>query len=89
MKILTNLSAASTEGYLPEERGTITAVHDEPVSGFFRLARLTGNALVLSHGKTAVAIPLADLFQLAATHEPVLQQPQLVPEPEPAPAAQE
>ena len=82
MKIIGNLTAENvTEGDLPETRGVITAVHDEPVSGFFRSIKLTGDGIVIAKGNAAVAIPLAELLKLAEAHEELLCPPRLVPEP--------
>lgn len=75
MKILTQLTANASERDLPETRGSITAVHDEPVPGFFRQLRLTGTALVISRRDRAIAIPLPELFALAELHEPALTPP--------------
>lgn len=83
MTIITNLTGSSAPGFVPELRGVITAVHDEPVKGFFRCIKLTGNALLISKGNDVVAIPLDALTALAAAHAPALQPPQQVTNPAP------
>ncbi len=78
MKIISITKSTAVEGNLPEARGTLTQVHDEPVKGFFRRARLTGNALILERGDKAVGLPLAEVWKLAELHEPAMVPPKLV-----------
>lgn len=81
MKILSNLKATATEGAWTEPRGILQTIHDEPAKGFFRKATLGAGGLILERDKnTAVGIPLAELFALAAKFEPGL----LPPKPQPA-----
>jgi hypothetical protein len=81
MKIISILKAQSDEGIFPETRGTVTAVHDESIKGFFRKIRLTGNAVVISKGEATVVFPLTQLLRVAGE-----QEPQLLPPPPAAPA---
>lgn len=75
MKILTQLSATSTDGTFTESRGILQSVQDEPKPGFFRLVSLGGDGVQIRHADKVVAIPLSELLTLVQTHEPGLIPP--------------
>jgi hypothetical protein len=75
MIVLENLSAMRSELAYHEARGILQTVHEEPVPGFFRRATIGPAGVVLSSGDAEVAIPLAELFRVAAVHEPRLNPP--------------
>ena len=64
-------------------------IHDEAVSGFFRLVALGESGLIFSCGKERVAIPLPALWKLVEQHDAAFVPPKLVkaPLPEPFPPA--
>jgi hypothetical protein len=81
MIILTELTASAVQGEITELRGIIQCVQDEPVKGFFRTAKLGGNALYLTCGKNTVAIPREALFKLAESADPNFVPPAVKPQP--------
>lgn len=78
MKIITITKSTAADGQMAEARGVLTQVHDEPVPGFFRRVKLTGNALLLERHDHVVAIPLSEAWRIAEEHEPGLIPPRLV-----------
>ena len=84
MTLATQLTATPVEGTVADPRGTITAIHDEPVKGFFRRASLNGAGVVLQRGETKVIVPLAELWTLAEALEPALRPPAPIGNPQSA-----
>jgi hypothetical protein len=75
MKILTDLTAATTTESPEKPRNIARAMQDEPVAGFFRTISLGECGVVVHHGPVAVCIPPAELLRLAVTAEPLLAGP--------------
>lgn len=79
MKILTNLAPVITDGEPTGPRGYIQAIHDAPVSGFFRKVTLGPAGLTIHLAdKPKVFIPLAEILRAAELADDSLIPPRLV-----------
>ena len=72
MKIIQDLNGTTGNADFPNRPNVLTAVHNEPRSGFFRQALLTSDGLILRRRNHEIGIPLHELFKLAEQHEPAL-----------------
>ena len=77
MQLITNLTGNLNEGHYVELRGHITMLHDEPVSGFFRIASLGEAGLVFSRGPDRMAVPISELWKLVEAHNAAFVPPKL------------
>jgi len=75
MIILNRLKATAAEGTWTEPRGSLQAIHDEPVKGFFRQVTLGAGGLLVKRGDAVVGIPMDELLRLAELADPRLQPP--------------
>jgi hypothetical protein len=73
MKILSNLTATTTEGDWTEPLGVRAAIHDEPVKGFIRQMQVGPSGICILGAGASVAIPIAELFRAAELAEPRLK----------------
>lgn len=68
MIIITNLKGSPAVGEVKETRGTISALHLEPVKGFFVKVQLGEAGVTIRRGNDVVVVPTAELLALAQPH---------------------
>ena len=64
MKVISDLKGTVTEGR-PAVSGGVVGLHDEPVPGFIRQARLAVEGVTLFARDAEVHVPMAELWKLA------------------------
>ncbi len=79
MKILGHLTGKIINAEWDENRGTIQAAHVEVQPGCFVHVALGAAGVTVFHGKSKIALPMAELLALAQHHDASLK-PQAVAE---------
>jgi len=74
MTVLRGLNGKSVQE-TPPVSGGLMAVHNEPVPGFIRQARMGPDGVMLVSQGTTVLVPMDELWKLAETVEPSFRPP--------------